>query len=197
MGRIPYPKIDIPPSKELCYVYSLIDKDCLFLFFSFRSSAFQGKIIVPKARSITQQLGLKTTQNETPAIDEFKYGFPSHGLSRTSNKWWGSSNTDVKKDDRGKNNEDGKQSEDPIDYSPSKDEGGSGSGKDESKNLLELAGTSLLLAVRKRVVDEGREAFSLGVHRCSGIMKPGKREQRLLIGIFGSSLSEEWGDVTS
>lgn len=164
-------------------------------------STLQNKNTIPvhdisKARSITHQQGNKNIQNAIQAIvDEFKYGFPSDGLSRTSNKWWGSSTTDSKKDAHGK--EDNQQLEKPVNDSPSKDKVDSQSGKDESNNIPELSGTGLLTAVRKRAVDEGREALKLGVHQFSGINKPGKREQRLLLGIFGSSLPKDWWDGSS
>lgn len=197
-------KIAFP--KELCFLLiflltSFYIVHYIYYIFSFRGSALQNKTTIPvhdisKAGSITHHQGNKNIQNATQAIvDEFKYGFPSDGLSRTSNKWWGSSTTDSKKDAHGK--EDNKQSEKPVNDSPSKDKVDSQSGKDESNNLPELSGTGLLSAVRKRAVDEGREALKLGVHQFSGIKKPGKREQRLLLGIFGSSLPKEWWDGSS
>ncbi|XP_057433217.1 uncharacterized protein LOC130726027 [Lotus japonicus] len=53
-------------------------------------------------------------------------------------------------------------------------------------------GSSLLTAVRKRAVEEGREAFKLGVFRGYGVNKLRKREKILLHQIFKSSLPRSW-----
>lgn len=120
-------------------------------------------------------------------MDEFKYGFPSESLSTTSNKWWGSSDHD----DCARTNPDGAKSK------PEEERGGgeaervaNETGKAENSETPQ--GSSLLMAVRKKTVEEGREALKLGVFRGYGVNKLGKREKMLLHQIFGSSLPRSW-----
>ncbi|XP_017244766.1 uncharacterized protein LOC108216504 [Daucus carota subsp. sativus] len=156
---------------------------------------------VPKPRSITQPTYKKIQPSSSLAIvDEFRYGFPSKGLLRTSNKWWGSSTTNNKdtrvKEDRNIEQTEQK-SEKLLKSSPSKGEVGGQSETNETNTSAQFSGTGLLSAVRKRALEEGQEALKLGFHYCSGINKPRKREKLLLRGIFGSSLPKEWTDVSS
>ncbi|XP_074370547.1 uncharacterized protein LOC141711768 [Apium graveolens] len=163
---------------------------------------------IPKLRSITQPPAYKKVQTSSLAIvDEFRYGFPSNGLLRTSNKWWGSSTATSNKDtqvkaDRsieqtGSIEQTEQQSEKVSNGRPCKGEIGGQGGTDETNTSPQLSGTGLLLAVRKRALEEGQEALKLGFYQCSGINKLGKREKMLLQGIFGSSLPKEWTDVSS
>lgn len=155
---------------------------------------------IPKLRSITQPTYKKIQTSSLAIVDEFRYGFPSNGLLRTSNKWWGSSTAANKNDTHVKadrNTEQTEQSEKVLKSSPCEGEVGGQGGTDEANTSPQLSGTGLLSAVRKRALEEGQEALKLGFHQCSGINKPGKREKLLLQGIFGSSLPKEWTDVSS
>ncbi|KAG2260237.1 hypothetical protein Bca52824_079531 [Brassica carinata] len=104
------------------------------------------------------------------ALDEFKSGFPSKGLATVSNKWWGTSG--------------GRQ-----DAGPEITEDGGGDVKDEEAASEKQ---SSLLAVRKRIAEEGREALELGVSQRFGSKRPDKRDQHLLSQIFKSSLPKDW-----
>lgn len=131
----------------------------------------------------------------TPS-DEFKHGFPSEGLSTVSYKWWGTSFPDgyegVSKYGA-RSNEVAKRGQSVE----SKDDGSGPVTMDEEKggNAEEKSigpqGTGLLMDVRKRVVEEGREALKLGVIRRYGANKLGKREKTLLLRIFKSSSLQE------
>ncbi|XVF60758.1 hypothetical protein PTKIN_Ptkin08bG0074000 [Pterospermum kingtungense] len=123
--------------------------------------------------------------------DEFKYGFPSDGLSMTTNKWWGSNKSEgheVVVDEAETEGEDKNQSvEKPDDMANEKpDENG------KLEDGVGAQGSGLLTAVRKRAVEEGREALKLGVYRGYGIKKLGRREASLLLRIFKSSLPNDW-----
>ncbi|XWS41047.1 hypothetical protein CRYUN_Cryun17cG0047400 [Craigia yunnanensis] len=124
--------------------------------------------------------------------DEFKYGFPSDGLSITTNKWWGNSKSDghevIVVDGAESEGEDKHQSvEKPDDMANEKhDENG------KLEDGIDPQGSGLLTAVRKRAVEEGREALKLGVYRGYGIKKLGRREASLLLRIFKSSLPKDW-----
>ncbi|KAH7533720.1 uncharacterized protein LOC107416120 [Ziziphus jujuba] len=130
------------------------------------------------------------------ALDEFKYGFPSNGLSTVSNKWWGSSCPEGYEDICGHGANTGEvmkqQSDNVADNGANlvkvdkeQHEG------DEGRNVGPQ-GTGLLMAVRKRIADEGRDALKLGVTRSSGIKKLGRRQKTLLLRIFKSSIPRQW-----
>lgn len=156
---------------------------------------------IPKLRSITQPTYKKVQTSSLAIVDEFRYGFPSNGLLRTSNKWWGSSTANSNKDTQVKAEtnieQTEQQSEKVLKSSPCKGEVGGQGRTDETSTSPQLSGTGLLLGVRKRALEEGQEALKLGFYQCSGRNKPGKREKLLLQGIFGSSLPKEWTDVSS
>lgn len=99
------------------------------------------------------------------ALDEFKSGFPSKGLATVSNKWWGTG-TEITED----------------------------GGGDVKEDKAEIASEkqSSLLAIRKRIAEEGREALEIGVSRGFGSKRPDKRDQHLLSQICKSSLPKDW-----
>ncbi|PHT72947.1 hypothetical protein T459_23732 [Capsicum annuum] len=87
--------------------------------------------------------------------DEFKYGFPSDGLSTTTYRWWGNKSPDRNEDsklndDNAKNN-----TEQPENITE----------KSECQTSVDSRGTTLLTDVRKRAVKEGKETLKLGVYR--------------------------------
>lgn len=104
------------------------------------------------------------------ALDEFKSGFPSDGLTTVSNKWWG-------RPDKGRR-EDGGGGENTED----------GDVKDEAASVKQNS----LVAIRKRIAEEGREAVELGLHQGFGSKIPDKRDQALLCQIFKSSMPKDW-----
>lgn len=124
--------------------------------------------------------------------DEFKYGFPSDGLSVTTNKWWGGSKSDdnevILVDEAEIEGKDKHQREEKPDDVANEKPDENGKLEDE----IGPRGSGLLTAVRKRAVEEGREALKLGVYRGYGIRKVGRREASLLLRIFKSSLPKDW-----
>lgn len=133
----------------------------------------------------------------TTTLDEFKYGFPSGGLSTTSNKWWGSSGgvPDDSADSKKKAEEGAdvsKHMKAQLKDTEKKEEAGtemSGAGKEAMKTP---EGAALLREIRKRAVEEGREALKLGVFQGYGVKKLGKREKIMLLQIFSSTLPSSW-----
>ncbi|KAK3011842.1 hypothetical protein RJ639_012904 [Escallonia herrerae] len=162
-----------------------------------------------KLRGIPQQQLNKTVQSGRPqdmyssymakkppaSLDEFKYGFPSDGLSTASNKWWGNS---IDGNDNGRNGgennqQDTRHSNELVDEGLdllSSGIGKSGNGTDESN--IGPQGTGLLAAVREKAVEEGRKALKLGVYRCYGERRLSRTQRALLLGIFKSSLPSQW-----
>lgn len=104
------------------------------------------------------------------ALDEFKSGFPSNGLATVSNKWWGRPGKGGREDGGGENTEDG-------------------DAQDESAPEKQIS----LVAIRKRIAEEGREAVQLGLRQGFGSKRPSKskRDQDLLSQIFKSSLPKD------
>lgn len=103
------------------------------------------------------------------ALDEFKSGFPSEGLTTVSKKWWG-------RPGKG-GHEDGGGGKDTEDGDVKDDEAGS-----EKQNSL--------VALRKRIAEEG-QAVELGLRQGFDSKRPDKRDQDLLSQIFKSSLPKD------
>ncbi|KAG2394502.1 uncharacterized protein HKW66_Vig0181200 [Vigna angularis] len=148
-----------------------------------QNSQQQGNKNVDSAR--TQNVANAGLTKAMTTMDEFKSGFPSEGLSATSNKWWGNRDHD---DCAGTSANGAKtQPEEKAGEAKMVHDETAKAGNSETPH-----GSSLLTAVRKRVVDEGREALKLGVFRGYGINKLSKREKILLHQIFRSSLPKSW-----
>lgn len=162
------------------------------------------------ASPLAQQQGIKNSPVSQPhillnassikglmATDEFKYGFPSQGLSATTNKWWGSGNSDdydrIQGGETETYEEDKNQPEEKTDDStPSKavEEKEFKYGKEESKAGFQ--GPSILTSIRRRIADEGQEALKLGVYNRNPMKKLKRKEKVLLLRMFGSSVPKEW-----
>ncbi|KAK3032508.1 hypothetical protein RJ639_036175 [Escallonia herrerae] len=169
-----------------------------------------------KLRGIPQHQLNKTVQSGRPqdmyssymakkppaSLDEFKYGFPSDGLSTASNKWWGSSIDGNGNGRHGGENiqQDTRHSNELVDEGLDmlcSGVGKSGSGTDESN--IGHQGTGLLAAVREKAVVEGRKALKLGVYRCYGERRLSRRRERCCLGysshhcqVSGDKGSENW-----
>lgn len=133
----------------------------------------------------------------TTTLDEFKYGFPSEGLSTTSNKWWGSSGggPDDSADSK-KKVEDGadvsKHMKGQLEDTEKKEEADTEMSEAGKEAVKTPKGAALLREIRKRAMEEGREALKLGVFRGYGVKKLGKREKIMLLQIFSSTLPSSW-----
>ncbi|XP_028751979.1 uncharacterized protein LOC114711720 [Neltuma alba] len=125
------------------------------------------------------------------ALDEFKYGFPSEGLSTTSNKWWGSSGPDDSVGKKADGPDVGKHGKDRIEGTE-KEEADTEMSEAGKETMKTPEGAALLADIRKRAVQEGRETLKLGVFRGCGVKKIGKREKIMLLQIFSSSLPSSW-----
>ncbi|XP_016471594.1 uncharacterized protein LOC107793702 [Nicotiana tabacum] len=141
---------------------------------SFPGSPLQNKSIsstmeMPKAGAFSQQQGTRNAQsgslphfrisNLTKATsvsyDEFKYGFPSDGLSTVTYRWWGNKSPD--------NNEDSQPNNDNA--KNNKEQAENVAEKSECKTSVDSMEVSSLTDVRKRAVKEGKEMLRLGVYR--------------------------------
>ncbi|XP_058095234.1 uncharacterized protein LOC131240787 isoform X2 [Magnolia sinica] len=126
-------------------------------------------------------------------LDEFKQGFPSDGLSSVSMRWWGSMNLDdaekiPKEEPTNIVAAEQKSHEFPSDgeMTEGKPE------RDTEKDAIGPQGAALLSSVRKRAVEDGREAVKLSVARGYGPYKLGRKERVLLAQVFQSSYPSIW-----
>ncbi|XAR49503.1 hypothetical protein NMG60_11032729 [Bertholletia excelsa] len=124
--------------------------------------------------------------------DEFKYGFPADGLAVFFHKWWGSSNPDSTEDPRGDGGkdiqEDKSKGQESVDDGPNVSLIDAEKPHENSETNIDHQGTVLLSRVRRKAAEEGRKVLRLGVYRDSGINKLNRRDRKLLVQIFQSSL---------
>ncbi|KAK1301498.1 hypothetical protein QJS10_CPB12g00633 [Acorus calamus] len=152
--------------------------------------------ITPSGQASHQQ-GSKLLQSSRPHVmhsshfknirtylDDFKYGFPTNGLSSEANNWWGSNNSAKGTDEEEVlAKEEGKQP--PSELS---DNGSKNVAVDGEPEM----GAASLSSLRKRAAEEGRESLQLGIVCGSKACKLGKRDAILLSQVFGSSLPDAW-----
>ncbi|OAY84643.1 Protein RKD5 [Ananas comosus] len=143
--------------------------------------------------SPNNMLHLSQIRNIPTFMDEFKYGFPTRGLSSLSNKWWGSGNSDS---------------------SPLK----SSAVKDESQESCELSNetskctmddmadsgtedsaatsvpSAVLCSLRRKALEDGRGLLKDGACNGCELHKLNKRQRLVLAQVFGSSLPDKWKD---
>ncbi|EYU30285.1 hypothetical protein ABFS82_13G047600 [Erythranthe guttata] len=132
--------------------------------------------------------------------DEFKYGFPSDGLSSVSYRWWGNKSggenvvdtlqrVDENADERKE------QHEGKVDHAAnlsSMDDEVMTQGKKNDEPV------GLLSVLRKKAAKDGLQALKLGVYRGYSDGKNLDRTKKMmLVQIFKSSLPSEWGDMYS
>lgn len=117
-------------------------------------------------------------------LDEFKYGFPSTGLSECSNRWWGSSfvGNGVSKEEKKSSSELKEASKVQVDVSASMREEKTDNMAEDSecdkKNEVSLS------AIRKRALEEGKKALKLSVLKKYGADKLGNEQKILLRRLF-------------
>ncbi|XP_042456249.1 protein NLP1-like [Zingiber officinale] len=135
-------------------------------------------------RFIQNGLPMNQSKHIPTFMDEFKYGFPTNGLSSHSVKWWGVSGhedadgslpgeTAVEKDENQEMQELSNDDEDPD------------SGAED--NDAESKPSALLCSLRRKAVDYGRESLGIGIPN-----RLTKKQKLTLTQVFGSSLTESW-----
>lgn len=130
------------------------------------------------------------TKNIPTYLDEFKHGFPTNGLSSISTKWWGTSSLDGNT-----MLEEAEHSAEAASKQPSGESPGDMTATEE-KTEREMKkvdnGAAVLLSLRKRASEDGREAVKRGVARGYGAYKLRRKERAMLLQIFKSSYPSEW-----
>ncbi|XP_042500119.1 uncharacterized protein LOC122078273 isoform X2 [Macadamia integrifolia] len=127
--------------------------------------------------------------------DEFKNGFPTEGLATISLRWWGSSSPDATEDDDF-GDEAPTGQEDKLQSSETAGDCSKLEGEkpDKGNEMSDIGpqGSALLLSVRKRAAEEGRESLKHGECRGYGVYELGRRKKMLLQTVFQSSLPRQW-----
>lgn len=135
--------------------------------------------------------------------DEFKYGFPSDGLSSVSYRWWGnksagehgvdSQQTVVEAAEEKK--EKPEESVDTAADFSSLDKKVTEGEKNETEADPQWA--NLLSALRKKAAKDGKQALKLGVYRGYDARALDRTKKMVVFQVFRSSLPGEWGDLSS
>ncbi|CAN4097017.1 unnamed protein product [Withania somnifera] len=172
---------------------------------SFSGSSVPNKSIsstmeMPKAGAFSQQQGTRNfrsgslphfrisnlTKGTSVSYDEFKYGFPSSGLSTTTYRWWGNKSPDPNEDIR-LNDDDAKNSTEQAEKIAE---------KAKCWTSVDSSGTTLLTDVRKRAVKEGKETLKLGVYRGRSANMLDSTKRKILRQVFKSYLHVH-GDMSN
>lgn len=154
---------------------------------------------MPRAGVFSQQQGTRNFQSGssphfrisnltkgTSVYDEFKYGFPSDGLSTATYRWWGNKSPD--------GNQDSKLNDDNAKNSTEQAE--NVAEKTECQTSVDSTGTTLLTDVRKRAAKEGKETLRLGVHRRRSAKMLDSTKRKILHQVFKSYFHVH-GDMSS
>lgn len=144
---------------------------------------------------------LTMNKGSTPTFDEFKYGFPSDGLSSVSYRWWGNKSAaenvvDSQKSFSGDAEERKQQPEGSEDTAANLSSMEVTEGK-KNETDADPKWASSLSALRKRAAEDGQQALKLGVYRKSHVKNLDRTKKMVLLQIFKSSLPSEWGDISS
>jgi hypothetical protein len=131
-------------------------------------------------------------------MDDFKYGFPSSGLSCEALKWWGvSCDTDSAAPSKDVSHESATHdaskgmTDDELDW-------GADEGEGEGDSIVRAEPSAQLCSLRRKAVDDGRRL--LNGESCRGqqeFSRLNKRQKLVLAQVFGASLPQEWSDMFS
>lgn len=129
------------------------------------------------------------TKGTSVSYDEFKYGFPSDGLSTATYRWWGNKSPDGNQDSQ-LSDDNAKNSNEQAEIIAEKSEG---------HTTVDSTGTTLLTNVRKRAVKEGKETLRLGVYRGRSANMLDSTKRKILHQVFKSyfHVHEDMSNMTN
>ncbi|KAF8647192.1 hypothetical protein HU200_065455 [Digitaria exilis] len=120
-------------------------------------------------------------------MDDFKYGFPSSGLSCETMKWWGrSSDTDCELTKDGSREAHGEASKGMTDD----DELDWGADEAEVDGAVTAEASAQLCSLRRKAVDDGRKLLNGDTRRAQEFSRLNKRQKLALAQVFGASLPD-------
>lgn len=170
------------------------------------SGAFQG---VPKSSVKAGQVGRQTPNGSSSLfpvsqpkdiptyMDDFKYGFPSSGLSSETLKWWGTDShteTNAAKDDAREapesTNEASKgMTDDELDWGADEPEADADADAD---GVATSDPSAQLCSLRRKAAGDGRRLLNGDTGRVQQLCRLNKRQKIVLAQVFGASLPEQW-----
>ncbi|KAJ1684983.1 hypothetical protein LUZ63_016373 [Rhynchospora breviuscula] len=166
-----------------------------------------GQALQQGSRIIGPQVDPFSPMKNIPTyLDEFKFGFPSTGLSTTSNKWWGSEETDPEKSsvkERGPKQSSIKESdsEQSSVKEPEPEQSSVKESDPEQSSVKEVVVPKnpfeRLVALRRRAVEESRALMEGKGYKVIESCSLNKKQKTALLQVFGSSLPDEWKSVVS
>jgi hypothetical protein len=140
---------------------------------------------------------LSLTHSQAKAIpcymDDFKYGFPSSGLSCETMKWWGtSSDTDYVPTKDGSHEPHESTTHEPSKGMTDDDEldWGADEAEAEADGTVTAEASAQLCSLRRKAVDDGRKLLNGHNRRGQEFSRLNKRQKTALAQVFGASLPE-------
>ncbi|KAM0860033.1 hypothetical protein ACQ4PT_046803 [Festuca glaucescens] len=128
-------------------------------------------------------------------MDDFKYGFPSSGLSSETLKWWGTDShteTAAAKDDAREapesTNEASKgMTDDELDWGADEPEADA-----DADGVATTDPSAQLCSLRRKAAGDGRRLLNGETDRVEQLCRLNKRQKIILAQVFGASLPEQW-----
>ncbi|KAM0944386.1 putative transcription factor Nin-like family [Dioscorea sansibarensis] len=166
-----------------------------------------GSTAQPHVARFSQDGWANTFQSSTRHIptymDEFKFGFPVHGLSSVTVKWWGSGNKESsEKSSKGEPMGENEEKHEACDTS--NETSSLAKIDDKEDNNVECAEiktepkpSALLCSTRKNAVEYGRKTLKLGISKGYEMYKLSKKQKSVLLLVFKTSLPDQWKESFS
>jgi len=126
-------------------------------------------------------------------MDDFKYGFPSSGLSCETMKWWGtSSDTDCVPIKDGSHEAHESTTHEPSKGMTDDDEldWGADEAEAEADGAVTAEASAQLCSLRRKAVDDGRKLLNGDNRRGQEFSRLNKRQKLSLAQVFGASLPD-------
>lgn len=126
-------------------------------------------------------------------MDDFKYGFPSSGLSTETLKWWGTDShteTAAVKDDNREASESTNEAskgmtDDELDWGADEPEA-------DADGVAATDPSAQLCSLRRKAACDGRRLLNGDAGRVQQLCRLNKRQKIVLAQVFGASLPEQW-----
>ncbi|EEC70306.1 hypothetical protein OsI_01152 [Oryza sativa Indica Group] len=160
---------------------------------------FEGRTsLTPRKTKCVGWISILSYGTQTKGIpnymDDFKYGFPSSGLSLQTMKWWGTDShteTTPAKDDNGEAPESANEAskgmtDDELDWGADEAEA-----EADADSAITTEPSAQLCSLRRKAVDDGRKLLT--GKSCGGLelCRLNKRQKMALAQVFGASLPEQ------
>ncbi|EEE54228.1 hypothetical protein OsJ_01090 [Oryza sativa Japonica Group] len=163
-----------------------------------QGSSKAGQVSPPGKQNVLGGSAILSYGTQTKGIptymDDFKYGFPSSGLSLQTMKWWGTDShteTTPAKDDNGEAPESANEAskgmtDDELDWGADEAEA-----EADADSAITTEPSAQLCSLRRKAVDDGRKLLT--GKSCGGLelCRLNKRQKMALAQVFGASLPEQ------